>query len=212
MKKIIVVVDHGLGNILSLLNALDYLKIDFKIIKTLADVPNIDIDKIIIPGVGAFPEAMRRLKESRLDKFIIKKANENTHILGICIGMQILFTKSYEFNECNGLNLIEGEVVKLKSEINKKHLLIPVVGWKQTTSVKKNKNIFNAKFINNKYFYYLHSFYCIPKNNNYIHSFYKRESQKISSVVIKNNIWGVQFHPEKSSSNGLQFLKEFMEI
>jgi glutamine amidotransferase len=212
MKKIILVIDHGLGNILSLLNALDYLKIDFKIIKTLGDVPNTDIDKIIIPGVGAFPEAMRRLKETRLDKFIINKAKENVHILGICIGMQILFSKSYEFKECKGLNLIEGEVFKLKSKINKKHLLVPVVGWKQTIGVKKNKNIFYAKFLNNKYFYYLHSFYCIPENNNYIHSFYKRESQKISSMVVKNNICGVQFHPEKSGLNGLQFLKEFMKI
>ena len=115
MKKIIAVIDHGLGNILSLLNALNYLKIDFKVIRKPTDVFN--ADKIIIPGVGAFPEAMKRLKKTGIDQYIIKKSNENIPILGICIGMQMLFSKSYEFQECNGLNLIEGDVVKLKSKI-----------------------------------------------------------------------------------------------
>jgi glutamine amidotransferase len=210
MKKIIAVIDHGLGNILSLLNALNYLEIDFKVIRKPTDVFN--ADKIIIPGVGAFPEAMKRLKKTGIDQYIIKNANENIPILGICIGMQMLFSKSYEFQECNGLNLIEGDVVKLKSKIKNNNLFVPVIGWKKTIFFKKNKNYIDTKFLNDKYFYYLHSYHCVPKNNGLTHSFYKRGDQKISSLVIKNNIWGVQFHPEKSGLNGLVFLKQFADL
>ena len=210
MKKVIAVIDHGLGNILSLLNALDYLQINFKVIKKPNDAS--EIHKIIIPGVGAFPEGMRRLKKTGMDKFIIKKANENIPILGICIGMQMLFSKSYEFEECDGLNLIEGEVIRLKSKINNKNLLVPVVGWNKNICNKKNIKNDEFKFLDNKYFYYLHSFHCIPKNNDIVHTFYQRGNENISSLVIKNNIWGAQFHPEKSSLNGLNFLKKFIEL
>lgn len=210
MKKVIAVIDHGLGNILSLLNALDYLQINFKVIKKPNDA--LEIHKIIIPGVGAFPEGMRRLKKTGMDKYIIKKANENIPILGICIGMQMLFSKSYEFEECDGLNLIEGEVTKLKSKINNKNLLVPVVGWNKNICNKKNIKNDKFKFLDNKYFYYLHSYHCIPKNDDIVHTFYQRGNENISSLVIKNNIWGAQFHPEKSSLNGLNFLKKFIEL
>ena len=124
--------------------------------------------------------------------------------------MQMLFSKSNEYGACDGLNLIEGEVLQIQKKINDEKRL-PVVGWRKTISLSSNKKNLLEKNLNEKNFYYLHSYQVIPKENDVI-AYYERGNSKINAAVTRDNIWGVQFHPEKSGEAGLEFLKAFCNL
>ena len=209
MKRLITIIDYGINNIRSVVQALQYIGVEIKIANKPSELEN--SKHIIIPGVGAFPVGMKKLKNLGLDEMILTKAKQKSNILGICLGMQMLFTKGYEYGECNGLNLIPGEVLQIPKKINNEKKL-PVIGWRKTTSSLLFKENILEKKLNKKYFYYLHSYQAIPEKKNNIIAYYERGGSRINAAVAHGNIWGVQFHPEKSGDAGLEFLKGFCNL
>jgi len=207
MNNLVSIIDYGINNIQSVVQAFKYIGVKTIITNKPSDL--INSSHIVIPGVGAFPEGMKKLKNLGLDKMIIHKAEQNSNILGICLGMQMLFTKGYEFEEYDGLNLIPGKVLNIKN-VNSSIKNLPIIGWRKTHSLLNNSQNVLSKFLNGKNFYYLHSYQAIPSNDIDVIAYYKDINEvKINAAISKKNIWGVQFHPEKSSDAGLEFLRNF---
>jgi glutamine amidotransferase len=191
--KLIGIVDYGLGNIQSIANALTFL--GFKhIITSNAELLE-SSDGIILPGVGSFKVAMKNIKKKKLD-FIIKDLIEgNKPCIATCLGMQLLFEKSLEFGESEGLGILRGEVKKLHN-IN--------IGWnKLEMNTKKNQILFNQKF-----FYFIHSFY-VDSDTNYAHSYSFLDDFKFCSSINYKNTLATQFHLEKSGKSGLDIIQGF---
>lgn len=198
------IVDLDTGNLASLLSALNKLNINFKICKNSFDFE--DVDKIILPGVGAFKDLMKKIKEKNMDKTILAKIGKNVPILGVCVGFQILFSGSNEHGDCSGLDLIKGNFINFKDE-NKK-IKVPHVGWNECKILNKNKLFQDIE--DNSDFYFTHSYYL--KNYN-IKNVVTKTMYNLNFVssINKKNIYGVQFHPEKSQLNGLKIIKNFYE-
>ena len=195
-------VDIGIGNLGSLRSALDKLKLDYKNCTENTDFEN--IEKILLPGVGNFAEFMEVLRSKSLDKTIIKKAYEKTPILGICLGYQILFEGSDEGIKTKGLGLLKGKFKSL-NEVSET-IKIPHVGWNECT-IKKKSNLFKG-IPDKSDFYFTHTYYLNEHDESDIVSETNYQINFTSSIS-KNNIYGVQFHPEKSQKNGLQLLENF---
>lgn len=207
----IAVIDYGLGNLFSLKSSLDYIGLD-NILTSDKDVIR-NADAIILPGVGAFRDAISKLKEDGLYELLIEQANSGKPFLGICLGMQLLFEKSYEYGEYEGLGLINGEIRSIEEDIDEslKNLKIPNMGWNNLkfNYISKNDPILNG--INeDEYVYFVHSYYASTPIENVIT--YSNYGVKIPGVVRKNNVYGMQFHPEKSSDTGLKLLKNWGKI
>ena len=196
------IIDYGLGNIKAFYNLYKELNIKLKIIDNYKNINN-EINRIILPGVGSFDEAIKRLKETNLidpiRNFSVKKENK---ILGVCVGMQILGKNSQEGNE-EGLNLIEGSVLKFKTN----HL--PHMGWNNVQI--KNKDLILNNISDGEYFYFLHSYHFKEEDKENAIGLSEYE-HKFTSIIKNKNIYGVQFHPEKSHKSGLTLLKNFNEI
>ena len=196
------IIDYGLGNIEAFSNILKNLNYQFIILKEKIEIEK--CSKFILPGVGAFDEAVLKIK--KLDYFkqleneiLVKKKN----ILGICVGMQVFLEKSEEGSN-EGLNWVNGKVVKFSSYDQR----IPHMGWNNLI-VKNNHDI--LKDISKSEFYFLHSYYCKIKNDKNICT-YTNYGENFCSIFVENNIFGIQFHPEKSHSNGMQLIKNFVSI
>lgn len=199
----LVIIDNGMGNLMSVSSALSKLKVTHKITRKISDIKN--SSAIIFPGVGSFPEAMKNLKKNKLYNILKNKiTKENTPYLGICLGMQILFEYSDEIKRTEGLSILKGAVKKIKSN---RHA-VPHVGW-NTVSQKKDNLIFE-KIKKNTSFYYDHSYYVDSHKNFTIATL--KYSQEMTVAVNKNNIFGLQFHPEKSQRNGLKVLRNFCNL
>jgi len=198
------IVDLDTGNLASLLSALNKLNINFKICKNSFDFE--DVDKIILPGVGAFKDLMKKINEKNMDKIILAKIDKNVSILGVCVGFQILFSGSNEHGDCKGLGLIKGNFINFKDESEK--IKVPHVGWNDCKILKKNKLFQDIE--DNSDFYFTHSYYL--KNYN-IENVTTKTMYNLNFVssINKKNIYGVQFHPEKSQLNGLKIIKNFYE-
>lgn len=194
MKKKIVILDYKVGNFTSLKNSIEQLGYNVVISNNKIILKNSDF--LILPGVGNFEEAITNLKKNNLIIFLKKLIKEGLPTLGICLGLQILFSKSEEAFASKGLNLIKGNILKL----NKKN-----IGWYQIKTKKKN-SLFS--FLNNKFFYFNNS-YALEASNKYIHSI-SLNYEKIPVIIKKKNIIGVQFHPEKSQFFGNYFLKKIL--
>ena len=200
------VIDYGVGNLFSLQCSLK--KIGAEAVVT--DDENIirAADRIILPGVGAFGDAVRKLRESGFFDVVIEEAQKGKPLMGICLGMQMLFDKSYEYGEYEGLGLIEGEIVPLKGEIPQ-NLDIPHMGWNALKFHNGKSELF--KYINEgDCVYFVHSYFGINCENSLIAS--AEYGAQITAAVGKGNIFGCQFHPEKSGDVGLKILKAFCEI
>ena len=201
-SKKIVIIDYKMGNIKSVYNAFKFLNVDVvvsnnkKIIK--------DSYGIVIPGVGAFGDAVRNLEKLNIFDFL-KEEIKNKPYLGICLGLQLLFEKSEESLDVSGFGILKGEVVKFKS----KNIKIPHIGWNKVKIIKRNKLFENIR--NNLFFYFDHSYYVKPKDKKII-SGITDYGEKFVSAVNSENIFGVQFHPEKSQEDGLKILRNFAEI
>ncbi|MEG0664587.1 MAG: imidazole glycerol phosphate synthase subunit HisH [Clostridia bacterium] len=197
----IAILDYGAGNLFSVKNALDFLKIENIITKDIDAI--LKSDKMIIPGVGSFYNAMTMLKNQNLID-VIKNYSKIKPILGICLGMQILFEKGYENEACIGLGLIKGEVTPIVSP----NLKIPHMGWNKL--VFNNKNKITENLSGNVYSYFVHSFKAETNMENVIA--YSEYGEKIPAIVNNGNVYGCQFHPEKSGEEGLKILYNFSRL
>lgn len=198
----IAIIDYGAGNLFSVKNALDYLGFENIITKDADDLRK--ADRLILPGVGAFPDAMRMLNESGLVEVIKEEAGRKP-LLGICLGMQMLFEKGYEFGETDGLGFIKGSVKLMTPEGN---LPIPHIGW---NSLEKNVPCkLLDKCAEGEYVYFVHSYAaeCDSKNV----AAYCDYGMKIPALVQEENVYGAQFHPEKSGETGLNILRCFAAL
>ncbi|HCR74266.1 MAG TPA: imidazole glycerol phosphate synthase subunit HisH [Ruminococcus sp.] len=198
----IAIIDYGAGNIFSVKNALDYLKLESVLTSDKKEIEN--ADAIILPGVGAFPSAMKMLDKSGLTD-TLKAEAEKKPFLGICLGMQMLFSKSYEFEECDGLGFIEGKVDKIDAP----DLIIPHMGWNKLEIL--NECPLLEGLPEDSYVYFVHSYqaYCDDKNI----SAYCEYGGKVPALVYNGkNVYGAQFHPEKSGETGLQILRNFGKL
>ena len=200
-----VIIDYGVGNLFS-------LKSSFAAIGEVAIISSDEneirnADRIILPGVGAFEDAAKKLKSSGLDKVVRDIAKEGKPLMGICLGMQMLFDKSFEYGEHDGLSLIKGNVRAL-SDILPKELKIPHIGWNALYFKGEKHPLF--KYINEgDCVYFVHSYYgadcdCVSAVCEY--------DKEITAAVCKGNVMGCQFHPEKSGDVGLAILKSFCEM
>tara|TARA_Y100000741_G_C18240443_1_gene553469 strand:+ start:1068 stop:1706 length:639 start_codon:yes stop_codon:yes gene_type:complete len=204
-KKIsISIINLKLNNIYSIYNALTECDYKVKIIDE--KVKNISSDIMIIPGVGSFPKAMDYLKKTSLDKTIKEFNLKKKPIVGICLGMQLLFEKSNEFSKCKGLSLLNGEVVK----ISNKKIRVPNIGWNKIKIVKKSQVI--KQNLDKSFFYFVHSYHCKPKNFSNILSLSNLNTFNFCSSVQKDNLLGMQFHPEKSGKEGLKIINNFKNL
>lgn len=195
----IAIIDYGAGNLFSVQNALNFLGIENIITKDKADIEK--ADKLILPGVGAFPDAMRMLSDAGLID-VIKEQVKTKPLMGICLGMQMLFEKSYEFGETEGLGLIPGTVELMKPEND---LLIPHIGW---NALEKNEECPLLQNVEEgDYVYFVHSFAAVTDSKNV--AAYCDYGMKVPGLVAKGNVYGCQFHPEKSGKTGLDILKNF---
>ena len=198
----IAIVDYGAGNIFSVKNALDFLGIENKLTADAKGLEN--ADQIILPGVGAFPWAMKKLNESGLVPTIKEQAKIKP-FLGICLGMQLIFDKGYEFEETDGLGLIKGSVEKIERE----ELSVPHMGW---NSPIYNKECPILKGIpEGEYVYFVHSY--AAKCDDDSVAAYCDYGGKVTALVYDGKyVIGTQFHPEKSGKTGLKMLKNFSEL
>lgn len=200
------IVDYGVGNLFSLKSSLISVGADVTVTSD-ADVLR-KADKIILPGVGAFGDAISKLRESGLDKVIIEEAKGGKPLMGICLGMQLLLEKSYEYGEHDGLGLIPGEIRPI-SDVIPKELKIPHIGWNYLTFGGEKHPIF--KYLDEGDFvYFVHSYYGANCSDYVIAD--TEYGAKLTAAVANKNVCGCQFHPEKSGRVGLSILKAFCEM
>jgi glutamine amidotransferase len=200
------IVDYGMGNLKSIYKCFKHLNIEAIISDNSKVILN--ADGVILPGVGAFKDAIKNLEKKQLIDILYQVVDEGKPLFGICLGLQLLLSKSYEMGETNGIDLIEGIVVAFdKEDVDK----IPQIGWNNVQF--QNFNHFLVKEIpDNSFFYFVHSYYVIPKNNENILGLTKYGNIEFSSIISKDNIVGTQFHPEKSSENGIKMYQNFINF
>jgi len=212
-RKKITVIDYGMGNLFNVVRAFEALECDVSITNNFKDIVN--ADKLLLPGVGAFEDGINDLKTSNLDSAIKEFSVTGRPLMGICLGMQLLMSMSKENGRHDGLNLIEGDVIKF-NEPNEKSskYKIPQIGWNKLLENKLNKwpgSILEG-IENNAYMYFLHSYYVNPKDKKIVISETSYGQNLFCSVLQKNQIIGCQFHPERSGEIGLKILKNFIEL
>ncbi len=199
------IIDYGVGNLFSLKSSIEAIGVE-SIITSDADIIK-QADHIILPGVGAFGDAIDKLRQTGLDKTVLECAAAGKPLLGICVGMQMLFSKDYEYGEHDGLDLIPGEVRDIR-EIVDPSLKVPEIGWNALKITKESKLFKDVA--DGSYVYFVHS-YSAVKCEPYI-SALTDYSTDITASVESGNVYGTQFHPEKSGPIGLKILKNFCEL
>lgn len=201
----IAIIDYKAGNLFSVKNAFDKLGVETIITSDVSMIKK--ADKLLLPGVGAFENAMKNLKELRLDTIICDEIKSGKPILGICLGMQLLFNSSEEFGYHEGLNILEGKVVKFNFA-NEPALKIPHMGWNSLTNCT-NSRLFSD--LENQFVYFVHSYHLLTYNKNY-KQIMTNYGYDFCSAIEYNNIFATQFHPEKSGDVGLSILKKFSDL
>ena len=199
----IALIDYGAGNLFSVERALKFVGADYYLATKAEQI--IKADKLVLPGVGAFCDGMNGLKKNKLNLAIKTAALQHKPILGICLGMQLMMSSGHEFGIHQGLGLIDGAVNKI---ITKDKL--PQIGWNDLKILKKSPLL--AGINSGDYFYFVHSFVCRPKNPEAIAAITDYGGDKFCSVITYKNIYGAQFHPEKSSPEGLKIYQNFVNL
>ena len=200
------VLDYGVGNLFSLQSSLRVLGLETEVTGQAEKLRA--ADRIILPGVGAFGDARAKLDETGLVPVLLEEA-ERKPLLGICLGMQLLFDQSFEYGEHPGLGLIPGDVAELREDLVDKTLKIPHMGWNSLETVKDDP-LFRY-FQNGEYVYYVHSFYARNCRESTL-GVSQYGNLAVTGVVRRGNVWGTQFHPEKSGDAGLRLLRAFAEL
>ena len=201
----IAIVDYGVGNLFSLVSSLNKIGAESGVTSDKEVIEG--CEKIILPGVGAFIDAREKLRACGLDKVVTNEAKRGKKILGICLGMQLLFEDSYEHGKSYGLGILKGSVVPISDEVSSEYK-IPHIGWNKL-SIKKQSPIF--KYINDgDYVYFVHSFYVKGCEDSLLAT--TDYGAELTASVALNNVYGCQFHPEKSGEVGLKILKGFMDL
>jgi len=202
----IAIIDYGVGNLFSLKSSFAAIGIE-AVVTNDKDIIE-KADKIILPGVGAFEDAIKKLKDSGMADVVISEAKKGKPMMGICLGMQLLFDKSYEYGEFEGLGLIKGEIRPI-SDVIDKNLKIPHIGW-NALSFKGEKSPIFKYLKEGDHVYFVHSFYGANCDESTIAT--TEYSAELTAAVAKDNVYGCQFHPEKSGDVGLSILKAFCEL
>lgn len=213
MKKSVVVINYGMSNTLSIVRALEHCGARVLLSDNKNEIEKADY--LVLPGVGAFYEGMEELEKRNIIPSIKKYIESDKPFLGICLGMQMMFDVSYEFKEASGLSLIKGKVEQLPTknqsgELNK----VPHIAWsklKKPDNVSWNDTILKG-IESGSYFYFVHSFYCKPDDKQNILAISPFYDFDFTAVARKSNVYGVQFHPEKSGETGLMVLKNFLSL
>lgn len=198
----IAIVDYGVGNLKSLQNALIFLQYQNKIAARAEEIAT--ADKLILPGVGAFGYAMKKIEQRALHQALKEKFNAGTPILGICLGMQLLLSSSEENGRFKGLGFIPGKVCRLEGEYK-----IPHMGWNEIVPTRESP--LTAGLPDSKFGYFVHSYVCMPANQTATVATTDYGGE-FTSMVAQENVFGTQFHPEKSQELGLQILKNFAAL
>ena len=189
MKKQIALIDFGAGNLHSVYKALKFIGAEAEITKDINTIEK--SDAVVFPGVGAFGAVMSSIRKNNLEDIIKKAATSKKSFLGICVGMQVLFEEGEENPEEKGLGVLKGKVVRFK-----KAKKIPHIGWND---------------VNDKKYYFVHSYYVLPEDKNIVYAETEYDGEKFISIIKKNNLLAVQFHPEKSGDAGLELLGDFVK-
>ena len=206
------IVDYNMGNLASVINAFESVGADIKVESDPEKLQN--YDKLILPGVGAFGDAMEHLKSNGMDKAVKAYAKSGKPLLGICLGMQLLFESSEEFGTTQGLGLIEGRVVAFDESKFDHKLKVPHMGWnelfQQPVGADQRICPLFAGLNNEFYLYFVHSFHAVCDDKYAIGKTYY--GYEFVSAVNKDNIYGIQPHPEKSHENGLKIIENFVKL
>lgn len=213
MKKNVVIVDYGHGNLYSISQACIQVGYNPIISSIQSEISN--ADSLILPGVGAFKVAIEELENKNLIEPIFEFVKKGNYLMGVCLGMQLLFDSSKEFGDNKGLGLVNGTVERFPSVINDKKIRVPHIGW---NNIQKNSNENNwdstplANISEQDYLYFIHSYYVKPADLNNILSISQYQELEFCSSVQKDNVFGFQFHPEKSAEQGLSIYKNFLKL
>lgn len=200
----IVIIDYGMGNLKSVYNALIKIGCECKISSDIEELRK--ADGLILPGVGAFKDCMDNLKKANLIEVIKEEAAKGRPLLGICLGMQVLFQKGYEGEGGEGLGILKGEIVKMVDP----NVKIPHIGWNNLEKNREDELLEGLK--EDAFVYYVHSYYAQGYDDADLIGYSRDGTLKIPGLVRKNNVMGAQFHPEKSGEIGLKILKNFKEL
>ena len=200
----IALIDYGMGNLMSVYKALDFVGAKVKIVNSKNDI--LAADSVVLPGVGNFGDGIKHLKEKQLDLAITQSIQEEKPFLGICLGMQLLMESSEEAPNVKGLGIFKGEVIQFP----KGNLKVPHMGWNNAIIKNAGANIF-SKISNHSYFYFVHSFYVKPKQNNIIAASCEY-GVEFAAALAYENVFATQFHPEKSQEKGLQLIENFVSL
>lgn len=207
----IAVIDYGIGNIRSICNAFEGVGANVRLTNDFQSIRS--ANGVVLPGVGAFWHGMEQLKRYELDKVLKDVCSSGTPLLGICLGMQLLFSSSSEFGETRGLNIIPGKVCQL-SPPAEKTVKLPNVGWSEIYAPTDKS--WSGSILNNlkdaEYMYFVHSYFCNPKDRSHVLSITDYAGHKYCSAVKAENVYGCQFHPEKSADAGLSIINNFKNI
>ena len=200
------IVDYGVGNLFSLSSSLKALGLETEVTRDASRLRA--ADRIILPGVGAFGDAKAKLDDTGLVP-VIREEAERKPLLGICLGMQLLFDRGFEYGEHPGLGLVPGQVVDLHDDLEDKTLKVPHMGW-NSLQIVKDDPLFKY-FSDGEYVYYVHSFYARDCAASTLGTS-RYGNVAVTGAVRNGNVWGTQFHPEKSGDAGLRLLKAFAEL
>lgn len=200
----IAIIDYGMGNIRSVSKAFETTGAEVSVIQSPDEIKK--TKAIVLPGVGAFKDCMKNLSEQGFINVLKEEILSGKPYFGICLGLQILFTESEEFGLCKGLDILKGKVVRFSLPENYK---IPHMGWNNVKFKKKNK-VFE-EIPDNSYFYFVHSYYVMPEDSEAIAGV-TDYGVEFTSMIIHENIFATQFHPEKSQKMGLKLIKNFVQL
>ena len=199
-----VIIDYGVGNLFSLRSSFHKIGVEVEVSSEALTIAS--ADRLILPGVGAFGDAIEKLRASGLDRVLCARAEAGVPILGICLGMQLLFEKSYEYGEHTGLGLLKGSVVPMAGVIPE-NLKIPHIGWNALHFRKKSKLFRYIK--EGDCVYFVHSYFASRCEDSVIAT--SEYGEELTAAVEQGNVMGCQFHPEKSGDVGLAILRAFCE-